>query len=255
VYSSSNYQSPASTSQEWKTIQTTATLVSTVKEIWVAADWADQGSGDIRAKLALVLSRNGVEQASHDIFGLYQRPPDTVTSARIDRTADIVNLAVKGDVYILKEFGSGFEGYTLTISTITVGIQPDEHMPVERVASVFKQSELCSSQYPTSGDLSTEDTAEDCAATVATYHQCTPGLPYFAYSVSTKGCKCCSVKNASANLVQGAYSLYKTSTVDLNNWTRVRHTPDNGGWYKSTDSLAGSQVYGDPADDTQQWSV
>ena len=39
------------------------------------------------------------------------------------------------------------------------------------------------------------------------------------------------------------------------NWTRVRHVPTGNTWHPATDSLEGSEEYGDSSDDNVAWSV
>ena len=39
------------------------------------------------------------------------------------------------------------------------------------------------------------------------------------------------------------------------NWTRVRHVPTGNTWHPATDSLEGSEEYGDSSDDNVAWSI
>ena len=50
--------------------------------------------------------------------------------------------------------------------------------------------------------------------------------------------------------------VFPLMSIDLCRWKNVRHIPDGQrNWFKAIDKLKGSEVYGDPTVDTQEWSI
>jgi hypothetical protein len=119
--------STSTASDAWVTIHTSPVLTQMVRTIQVTADWSDHGTGTAYARLGIGLMRDSgsgfVEVESFDIFGVYKRD-GTQTTKRISHLQHIVNKAVVGDKYILKQI-VGSSG-SLSISNLQVSLYPSD---------------------------------------------------------------------------------------------------------------------------------
>ncbi len=90
--------------------------------------------------------------------------------------------------------------------------------------------------------------AGDCTNSLASGSTCQPTCNS-GYTVSgTSSCSAGTLTTATCDFT-GCTSLF------YGGWTRVRHVPSGTTWHPATDHLAGTDVYGDPDDESGAWSI